>query len=410
MKTLKAKIIMILVAFLFIFFFSNDFGLIDVEKTSIITAIAIDKTDDGDFEVTAQIAVPEATDANTENQKAQLSGKGSTVGAALKDLGDTSGWFPKLAFCNLILIGSSLSQTNVITAIDYFAKTLRVQDSALVAFSQKSAKELLEISTPLDNLSAFALQKILLKSTGFDRDIISTDVKSFCADYYSIANSSYMPLIKILDSGGSSESSGQGSSSGGASDTSGQSGGQSSQSSGQKNKENLFDARSTALFVEGVKVGELGDNETLALNAILSNINGTSLSVDEVPDKNGKPTNYLLTVLKNKRKTKLTATNNSLDLYIDLSLYCKVADHSSSNSDEAISQNHPLSQPLIEKTENMLIEYLENMMQISRRTGCDFLKIKEKLYRYNYKQYSLYKDNFLSKVKTHINVSVFGQS
>ena len=142
MRTLKAKILMILVAFLFIFFFSNDFGLIDVEKTSIITAIAIDKTDNGDFEVTAQIAKPEATDTNTENQKAQLSGKGSTVGAALKDLGDTSGWFPKLAFCNLILIGSSLSQSNVITAIDYCAKTLRIQDSAIVALAENSAKEL----------------------------------------------------------------------------------------------------------------------------------------------------------------------------------------------------------------------------------------------------------------------------
>ena len=99
----KPKLLYIFIAAVFILFFSNDFGLIDVEKTSIITAIAIDKEDD-EFLLTAQIAVPEATDANTENLKTQLSGKGSTVGAALKDLGDISGWFPKLAFCNLILV------------------------------------------------------------------------------------------------------------------------------------------------------------------------------------------------------------------------------------------------------------------------------------------------------------------
>ena len=408
MRSIKAKIIMVLVVFLFVFFFSNDFGLIDVEKTSIITAVAIDKTEDGDFEVTAQIAVPEATDANTENQKAQLSGKGSTVGAALKDLGDISGWFPKLAFCNLILIGSSLSQTNVITALDYFAKTLRVQDSALVALSEKSAKELLEVATPLDNLSAFALQKIMLKSTGFDRDILSTDVKTFCADYYSSAHSSYMPLIKILDSGGGAQSGGQ--NGGGATDTGGQNGGQSGQSSQQKDRENLFDARTTALFVEGIKVGELSNNQTLVLNAIKSNINGTSISVNDVPDKNNTPTNYLLTILRNKSKIRLVATNTDLDLYINLSLYCKVGDHASVDSDQAISQNRPLPQPLVEKAQTMLKEDIESMIQTSRRTGCDFLKIKEKLYRHNYKQYSRYKDNFLSAVKTHVSVSVYGQS
>ena len=64
--TLKAKIIMILVFITFLFFFSNDFGLIDVEKTSIITAIAIDKSNE-EFTGTAQIAVPEATDTNSEN-------------------------------------------------------------------------------------------------------------------------------------------------------------------------------------------------------------------------------------------------------------------------------------------------------------------------------------------------------
>jgi hypothetical protein len=101
MKARNAKFILLIVLALFVFFFSSDFGLIDVEKTSIITAIAIDKGDDDNYEVTAQIAVPEATDTNSENLKAQLQGKSSTIGGALKDIGDLSGWFPKLAFCNL---------------------------------------------------------------------------------------------------------------------------------------------------------------------------------------------------------------------------------------------------------------------------------------------------------------------
>ena len=135
MSIKRAKFFMIALAFLFVFFFSSDFGLIDVEKTSIITAFALDK-DGEDYKVSAQIAVPEATDTNSENQKALLAGKGSTIGAAIKDLGDVSGWYPKLSFCNLIIIGSEFMQENVITVLDYFAKTLRIQDSALIAFAE----------------------------------------------------------------------------------------------------------------------------------------------------------------------------------------------------------------------------------------------------------------------------------
>ena len=100
-QTRRAKFIMLAVLLIFTFFFSNDFGLIDVEKTSIITALAIDKEDDGSYIATAQIAVPEATDTNTENQKAQISGKGSTIGAAIKDLATLRVGFLNFLFATL---------------------------------------------------------------------------------------------------------------------------------------------------------------------------------------------------------------------------------------------------------------------------------------------------------------------
>lgn len=403
MQTRKAKIIMILVVFLFLFFFSNDFGLIDVEKTSIITAVAIDK--DGEtFNVTAQIAVPEATDTNAENQKAQLSGSGTTVGAALKDLGDVSGWFPKLAFCNLILIGNSISSDNVIPALDYFAKTLRVQDSAIVALAENSAKELLEAATPLDNISSFALQKIMLKNTGFDRDIASSDVKTFCADHYSLSRSSYMPLIKIISTNDSQSGGG-----GGSSSETGMQTGSSSSSESKEKRDKLFNARTTALFVDGIKVGELDQNLTLVFNATKSQMSGTTLSVRAFDSSSQKETDYLLTVLSSKPSLTVKATEKDLLLNVALKLYCKISDHAANNSDQALSQNKPLPKEVVSATEKMLTEFLNDMIETSIKTGCDFLKIKEKLYRYNFKQYSRYKDNYLSVMKSNVTVSVFGQ-
>ena len=400
----KVKIIMIAILALFVFFFSNDFGLIDVEKTSIITAIAIDY-EDSEYVVTAQIAVPEATDTNTENQKAQLSGKGVTVGEAIKDLGDVSGWFPKLSFCNLIILGKSLTDDNVIKAVDYFTKTLRVQDSALIALAEDKAKDLLSLATPLDNISAFALQKIILKNTGFDKDVASSDVKTFCAGYYSISASSYMPLIKIIPAG---ESQGDKNAGGGTQNSGGMNSGNSA--SDQKgDKDNLFDSKTTALFYNGKKTGELDDNLTLTLNAITTRIKGTVFPVKDVADKDGKLSNYLLSVINNKHSISVTADENQVVAKIKLDLYCKVSDHTSGNSNYSLSQNTPIPKAVLEKLKNQLKENIEELIETIKQTECDFLKLKEKLYRYNYKFYDKYKDDIFNVIKKEISVTVTGQ-
>ncbi|MBQ3219714.1 MAG: hypothetical protein IJB32_03895 [Clostridia bacterium] len=409
-QTRRAKFIMLAVLLIFTFFFSNDFGLIDVEKTSIITALAIDKEDDGSYIATAQIAVPEATDTNTENQKAQISGKGSTIGAAIKDFGDTSGWFPKLSFCNLIIIGNGFSDSNVIKVLDYFAKTLRVQDSALVAMSEKKASELLEIASPLDNISSFALQKILLKNTGFDRDVASTDIKTFCSGHYSDSASSYMPLIKVIPSSIGKSSDEQGNSSGSNSTETGKDTGSGGGGSGtEKDKNYLFNAKTTALFKDGKKVGELDENTTLCYNALASEFKGTTIPIDNVETSLTQKSNYLLTVMRARPSITLTANTNELILHVDLKLYCRVSDHNADGSDQALSENKPLPKPLSEKAEKFFIDNINNLIETSRQTECDILKIKEKLYRFHFKQYSRYKDNFLSVLRPEINVTVTGQ-
>ena len=54
---------LILVALLGFLFFSNDFGLTDVQKTAIIMAVGVDKEED-DFVVTSQIAIPKSSKQN----------------------------------------------------------------------------------------------------------------------------------------------------------------------------------------------------------------------------------------------------------------------------------------------------------------------------------------------------------
>ena len=402
----RTRLIIIALVFMFIFFFSSDFGLIDVEKTSIITAFAIDKEQNGGYTVSAQIAVPEATDTNSENQKALLTGKGSTIGGAIKDLGDVSGWYPKLSFCNLIIIGEDFADTDVISCLDYFAKTLRIQDSAQVTFADGKASDLLKEASPLDNISSFAIQKVLLKASGFDSDIASTDIKSFCSGYYSKDGSSIMPLIKLVPSdekqSQSSNSSSQ--SSGGSSSK-----GSSSEGQTKTNVKFLFNAKTTALFKKGIKVGELSEPLTLTYNMLTKAVDGTTFPVDNVECEYGQDCNFLLRIVSTKRKVYLTVDNNGPTLNVSLKIYCRIDDQNAPTPDDTFSENKPLPTTLIEKAQNLIESQINELIETSIQTECDFLKVKEKLYRYNIKQYSRFKDNVLTAMDKNVKVIVSGQ-
>lgn len=392
MKLLKAKFFIVAVFGVFMFFLSNDFGLIDIEKTAIITALAID-VEQGEYLVNAQVAVPESDKNNSQNVKAQISGKGYTVGAAIKDLGDLSGWYPKLDFCNLIILGKEVAETGAIQVLDYFSKTLRIQDTAAVVQSEDKAKDLLTVSTPLDEIPAFALQKALLKNHGFNRDVAESNIKTFVEGYYSEGCSCVMPLVKIVKQ----ESEGKGAS-----------GKESESSGGKKEGAVLFDPSSSSLFFKGVKVGELDDIETLTLNMLKNDFTLTTLEIgtNNVVNNN---TNYLLTVKKCNSNISITANEKDLTVKIDVRLYCKISDQNSGESDLQYNKNQPLPSDVVSAATEKIKSDIESVIKKEKETGCDFLKLKEHMYRYHYGEYGKYKDDFLSVFNYDINVKVEGQ-
>ena len=256
-KKTGVKAIFLGMLFCALLYFSNNFGLIDIEKTAIITAVGIDlsEKDPEEYEVTVQIAIPQASATSQDNEKAVLSAEGATVSEALHQIGDITGWYPNLSFCNLIVLGEEMLAVDANVCLDYFAKTLKIQYSACVAACEGKAKELLDAITPLDNISSFAIQKILLKNPGMTSDVATVNIKNFSVGYYSPSSSAYMPYIRAVPAG---RADGQ----------SGETGGGQSGAQGGGEEEKVFDASFTALFKDGFFVGMLDDHETKTFNLL----------------------------------------------------------------------------------------------------------------------------------------------
>ncbi len=413
-KLLKPKILLLAVFILFNLFFTNTLGVVDIEKMAIITAIGIDMDKENNYSITAQIAVPEEDSTSTEKKKTHLEGKGVTVGDAIKSISDISGWYPQLVFCNLIVVGKDFKDKNVLTVLDFFAKTLRVQDSALVVYTEDTtARELLSESSPMDNISSFAIQKILHKKEGFNKDVAEINVKDFCADYYSRTASSFMPIIKTIkqeessSSGGSSGGGSSASSSGNANKVGGMeaSGGKTPESGGNS----LFDAKNTALFKNGVCVGSLNEKETSVFNLLSENTAESTLTVEGVKNGTFSECNYLVTIVKNNKKTYLTVDEYNITLNVDIDIFCKISDQNSERSETVASKNTPLPYEVKYALEKKLREDVYSLIQKIKQTNCDILKLDQMLYRYNYKFYPTHKDNLLEKMSLNAKINVNGQ-
>ena len=77
-------------------YFTNDFGLVDIHKTAIITAVGID-TAENEVQVTAEIAIPQPSQSGENIKYTQVQGSGVTIADALNEMKCENGLLPEIA-------------------------------------------------------------------------------------------------------------------------------------------------------------------------------------------------------------------------------------------------------------------------------------------------------------------------
>ena len=186
---------LIIVIFLTFLFFSNDFGLIDVQKTAIVVAAGIDR-DGTDFIVTTQIAIPQAAEQGKSTKAVQIVSRGKTVAEAFSDVNAKTGWYPKLVFCNLILLGEETPKQNVFDALDFFLLDEYLSDNCLVAVCDGKAQELLDTNAVVDALSSAAIEKVLSRHAEQVGSVYTSTLRTFAIGYHSDDASGLLPIVK----------------------------------------------------------------------------------------------------------------------------------------------------------------------------------------------------------------------
>lgn len=401
MRFIRTYFLPILTAFAMLLFFTHDFGLIDIEHTAIIVAFGVDKDANGQYEISTQIAVPQASASENTGSESIISAKGKTIGEAIDKIAVNTGWYPLFSFCNLIVLGQNAINGNIMDIINYFIRTDRIPDSATLCVSEVPAKELLLSNTPLDSVTSFAIQKILEQDYAKLDRIANVNVKNFVDGYYSKSSKGHLPLIKKVPSGDGDETQGKGGSdekSGGSSGASGDSGDDSKSSDSE-----IYDASNTVFFSKGMLAGTLSAEETLLFNLKKRNSIDTFVRLENI-EIDGQTTDLLVEIDETYKKYGFKFENDVPVYEVKLEVQCRIV---SANADFSVSELFPSAKApenVLRATEKKLTESFEKLYRKLQIADCDLFEIKNALYKFHYPKYELLKDDILKStvLKTSI--------
>ena len=382
------------VAFLLLLFFTNDFGVTDVQKTAIVVAAGIDREEDT-FIITSQIAIPQSSKQGKASEAVQIVSRGKTVGEAFEEINAKTGWYPKLVFCDLIVLGESAKTADVFDALDFFLRDEYLSDSCLLAVCEGSAKKILNTTALVDPSSSTAIKKVLSAHAERVGTVLPNTLREFAIGYFSESHSGYLPVLSTepqQETIGSDDGSQQ---------ATAQEDSASQEKSGEKKQTDkpVFSARQTALFVNGKWVETLKNEETFALAAVLSKLRLASYSIDK-----GEAT-CTLSIRRNSPDIKLKTNEGDLfSLNVDLTVTAGILDYSLSQSIEEIGDVGDVPKEFFTFAANKLSGEIESVYEKCRAVGCDIFGVRERLIKYEKRRLKEKQDTVFQNTRIQVSV------
>ena len=426
---------LILAALVTFLFFTNDFGLIDIQKTAIVMAVGIDR-EGPTFILTTQIAVPQSSDQGEQAQAVQIESRGETIADAFNQINAKTGWYPKLVFCNLVVLGEQMIKSNVFDALDFFLRDEYMSDKCLVAACEGTAKEILNTKTPIDPMSGVAAQKVLSDHAARVGTVASNTLREFAMGYFSYSKSGYLTVLKPEKQ---QESSGENGGGGGEQQQSSEGGGEKGaflentplpaaegeqnalkgdrpvpaaggsggsgpsaggQAAGGKEEEKVFSASETALFYDGIYAGKLDQDETFAFSIVKNKLRLASYT----PKSDGIP--YTLIVKHNLPSLKFSVDDNSMArLKIKLKVTAGLQDTSYGQSIDELANAGKVPPKVFEAAKKDLEQKISQVFEKSRKSRCDVFNVLDRLQKFESDYFPAFREDILDRLIFSVDVT-----
>ena len=382
----------------------------------IVTGIAVDKVGD-EYEVTAQIVKtsPGSKSGGADAQVDFITDKAPLLSAAVAKLAYKAGKVSAFSHTNYVILGKSMLEENLSASLDYFIRDKIIKNSALILFSEDSAKDEIKKTKNTELSVGIGLQKVFLFKE-YESDGIMMTMMDFLNDnkwYSKTAVASTISLKpneeknKSSSSGSSSESS-DGGTSGGSSG--GSSGGLSSSSSSSESESQFFEAFSPIVcFVDGRFAGKLESDDEIT-GYMLANKKARAVDIDLTAESEGilfgKKMEINIKNMRNSYKLRYEGKTPCIDICININ---------NSEINEIITDDiiGTLSDKEFEgvKTDisNEISTRISACFMKAKSFGADIFDAYELAYKFHYKKTTEKFKNpaeFLKNLKLNVQVNV----
>lgn len=351
------------VAVLVVLFFTNDFGLVDLRKTSVIIGVGVDFEEDDRLTLTAQLAVPMPAENGENTQFAVVTGKGYSVAEALNDVNVKTGFYPKLVFCKLIIIGESCFDKDVNASLNYFFVNEYSGLTPKIAAYDGKAEELFSMQLPYGDSVTDSLDRLLSDEAQKSANVSTVNLNDFGQGYFSKSRAAYMPFIELKKTQGEVS----------ASSLSGDGGDNSSQGKRSGGEDEFYCGR-TAVFTGGKSVGILSKEEAFALNLLNGNIRRTYISFF-----NAYGNAITVSVRNCKGGASLKIENGVPVLKLSFSAAAKLQDDKTLQGTQRSETG--ASNQTLRGGEEEIIADIKSLYESCKGFGCDVFGVQDMLYK-----------------------------
>ena len=130
----------------------------------VITGFAVDKSQEGVYEVTAQAVIPSPSiqGGSGEAKIDFISEHGKSVSDCINKIAYKIGKTDALSHTNFILLGEGVINENIVSQLDFFNRSEKLADNILVLITDGNAKEMIKKTKDLDMTVAVSMQRLFL--------------------------------------------------------------------------------------------------------------------------------------------------------------------------------------------------------------------------------------------------------
>ena len=198
MKTRTKRIVKLALLVVCVAIIGNLIVAQPILNKAIVVGMGIDETENGEVEVTVQIAVAgESSAPGAPNRYAIMSGTASTLIGAMDKIARTTAYKPAYFHCHMVVFGERLVLNGVKEIATELFNEDSVMDDVSVMAVQGTAKETLKRSVSVQGASSVYLQQLnkINSSTGGHP---TATLKSFVTNFETKGVTPYLPWVEAI--------------------------------------------------------------------------------------------------------------------------------------------------------------------------------------------------------------------